>query len=183
MRILECIFCRLPSWCRNLSSTILFIEIRASIPCLAMAAASFLCSSLILLQALVSLFLLPATFITFIWLATLMFPVTTVFTDCWKLMFWLLLLLLLLLILLLSWLSTDPCPVLLRARTDNQHGTGNRQTVLCPVFSCPNFRWWRSKHKHHESESCLKIQGNRNGGKQINLEWIISELPCKSGKS
>ena len=35
------------------------------------------------------------------WFATLMLPVTTVLTDCWKLMFWLLLLLLLLIRLLM----------------------------------------------------------------------------------
>ena len=41
------------------------------------------------------------------WFATLMLPVTTVFTDCWKLMFWLLLLLLLLLILLLMFATAS----------------------------------------------------------------------------
>ena len=44
---------------------------------------------------------LPATFITLIWFATLMLPLTTVLTLCWKLMLSLLLLLLLLLMRLL----------------------------------------------------------------------------------
>ena len=41
-------------------------------------------------------FVLPSPFMTLIWLATLMFPVTTVLELCWKLMLSLLLLLLLL---------------------------------------------------------------------------------------
>ena len=46
--------------------------------------------------SLPALFFLPAMFMTLIWLATLMFPVTTVLELCWKLMLSLLLLLLLL---------------------------------------------------------------------------------------
>ena len=76
------------------SFKLLFNVSMASNPCLAIFAADLFISGV--MPEVASLLFLPATFITLIWLATLMLPETTVLTLCWKLILSLLLLLLLL---------------------------------------------------------------------------------------
>ena len=78
---------RLVNCCINISSsTKPSIVRRLSSPSRAIRAALLLSCLEKLSPADLFLLLLPATFITLIWFATLMFPVTTVLTDCWKLM-------------------------------------------------------------------------------------------------
>ena len=67
------------------SSTKPSIVMRLSRPSRATRAARLL-SCLDILTPADLFLLLPITFITLIWFATLILPVTTVFTDCWKLM-------------------------------------------------------------------------------------------------